>query len=107
LEDGAPAHTSRFDEEFHAVNKIKKMCWPGYSPDISTEEYAWSWIRRLIAKDFEPSRTEKECIAHWEYEWVKLPQETINKWINRIPDVVRQIIKYRGDSYFHEGGEQA
>ena len=73
LEDGAPAYSSRFDTEFLAVSKIKKLCWPGHSPDVNAEEHAWPWIRRYITKDFEPLRTEEECENYWRTEWEKLP----------------------------------
>jgi hypothetical protein len=103
LEDSAPAHISRFDTKFLDVNGIKKLCWPGHSPDVNAEEHAWPWIRRHITNDFEPSRNEDECELQWITEWKKLPQGVINKWIDSIPGVVRQIIAHSGDNSFHDG----
>lgn len=80
------------------------MCWPGHSPDINAEEHAWPWIRRHITKDFPPSRTEAEAEKQWRYEWEKLPIQQINKWIDSIPNVVREIIRQEGDNSFYEGG---
>ncbi|KAF1971047.1 hypothetical protein BU23DRAFT_600576 [Bimuria novae-zelandiae CBS 107.79] len=94
LEDGALAHTSRFDTEFLEVSHIKKLCWPGHSPDVNAEEHAWPWIRRHITKDFDPSRTEDECEVHWRTEWKRIPQKTIKTWIDKTPDVVRKIIQH-------------
>lgn len=103
LEDRAPAHSSKFDEEFLAVKYISKLPWPGHSPDVNAEEHAWPWIRRHITKDFEPSRSKDECKAQWYYEWRELPQDQINTWIDRIPDVVRHILEQEGDNSFHDG----
>lgn len=103
LEDGAPSHTSKIATEFLQVSAITKLEWPGHSPDINAHEHAWPWIRRHITKDFSPSTCEAECRQHWEYEWDQLPIEVINKWIDSIPGVVREIIKHGGNNDFHEG----
>jgi transposase len=103
LEDGAPAHGSKFDAEFLAVSYVAKLPWPGHSPDVNAEEHAWPWIRRHITKDFEPSCTVEECKTHWYMEWRALPQGQIDRWIDGIPDVVRKIIEQWGDNSFHDG----
>ena len=40
LEDGAPAYISRFDQEFLSLLEVKKMLWPGNSPDCNAIEHA-------------------------------------------------------------------
>lgn len=104
LEDGAPAHKSRIAMEYIEVSHIEKLPWPGHSPDINAEEHAWPWMRRHVTKDFSPSTCEDECRYQWAYEWHQIPQEVINKWIDSIPNVVRNIIKHHGDNCFHDGG---
>ncbi|KAF1973244.1 hypothetical protein BU23DRAFT_361915, partial [Bimuria novae-zelandiae CBS 107.79] len=98
LEDGAPAHQARISLEYLEVSHIQKLPWPGHSPDVNAEEHAWPWIRRHITQDFMPSTCEEQCRFQWSNEWENLPQHLMNKWIDGIPEVIRQIIKYGGDN---------
>jgi len=103
LEDGAPAHSSKIATEFLEVLKIEKILWVSNLLDLNAAEHAWPWIRRHITKDFGLLTCEKSCRFQWEYEWEELPIDVINDWIDAIPDVVRKIIKYKGNNDFHEG----
>ncbi|RMZ66319.1 Transposable element Tcb2 transposase [Pyrenophora seminiperda CCB06] len=60
--------------------------------------------RRQITRYYQPSTTVEECKSQWKYEWDILPQATINKWIDGIPEVVRRIISHGGKNNFHSGG---
>jgi hypothetical protein len=104
LEDGVPAHSSRIANDYLTTEQVDKLSWPGHSPDINASEHAWPWTRRHITKDFYPSNTAEECKQQWKYEWERMPQEVINKWIDAIPDVVRKIILHGGKNDFHDGG---
>jgi len=101
LEDCAPAHISKFDTEYMSLNDIKKLLWPSNSPDINASEHAWSYMRRHITRDYPTSTTKEQCAQQWRDEWEKLPQEQIDAWIDRIPDVIRQIIAQKGGNNFH------
>ncbi|KAK7177463.1 hypothetical protein PSPO01_16491 [Paraphaeosphaeria sporulosa] len=79
------------------------MEWPGHSPDVNASEHAWPWIRRHITKEMPQSTCEEECRQQWEEQWNNLPQEHINKWIDHVAEVVRQIIKHHGDNDFRDG----
>ncbi|KAK7178253.1 cAMP-regulated phosphoprotein family protein [Paraphaeosphaeria sporulosa] len=83
--------------------QIERMEWPGHSPDVNASEHAWPWIRRHITKEMPQSTCEEECRQQWEEQWNNLPQEQINKWIDHVAEVVRQIIKHHGDNDFHDG----
>jgi len=101
LEDCAPAHVLRFDTEYMDLNDIKKLLWPSNSPDLNASEHAWSYMRRHISRDYSTSTTREECARQWRDQWEKLPQERIDAWIDRIPDVIRQIIAQKGGNNFH------
>ena len=101
LEDGAPAHVSKFDIEYMEMNGIKKLLWPANSPDINASEHAWSYMRYHISRDYPTSTTREQCAQQWRDEWERLPQEQIDAWIDRIPNVIRQIIAQKGDNNFH------
>lgn len=101
LEDGAPAHVSKFDTEYMHTNGINKLLWPGNSPDINASEHAWSYMRYHISRDYPTSTTKDQCAQQWREEWERLPQEQIDAWIDRIPDVIRQILAQKGGNNFH------
>lgn len=50
MEDGAPAHTSKYNREVFEAWKIQKLLWPPKSPDLNAIEHAWAWIRRSLGK---------------------------------------------------------
>ena len=67
-------------------------------------EQIWKYIRKQIRKrrlTGEYPKNEKEMWVAWEEEWVKVLQEVINMWIERMDDVCGKIIKYKGDNCFH------
>lgn len=102
LEDGAPAHTSRFDKEFYIKTGLCKLLWPSHSPDINAAEHAWPWLRKEISFNFTPSTTEQEATDQWIKAWEEhTPISKINRWITRIPNKVRKIIQQEGDNCFH------
>jgi hypothetical protein len=102
LEDGAPPHKSRISNDYLDVHFIEKISWPGHSPDVNASEHAWPWQRRYITRNNKtPSRNEAEVIQHWEDAWEALPIEVINGWVDRIPEVVRRIIRHHGKNDFH------
>jgi hypothetical protein len=43
------------------------------------------------------------CIKKRQRSRRRIPQEQIQEWINRIPNVVRNIIAQKGDISFHDG----
>lgn len=50
MEDGAPAHTSKYNREVFEAWEIQKLLWPPKSPDLNAIEHAWAWIRRSLGK---------------------------------------------------------
>lgn len=101
MEDGAPAHNSKFDKEFMSLKAVIKMLWPANSPDANAIEHVWPWIRQHITGEFPVSTTEAQCEAQWRAQWDKLDVDTIDRWIERIPDIIRQIIAHNGGNDFH------
>lgn len=97
LEDGAPAHKSRIATVFLEVS------WPGHGPDVNAKEHALPWIRHRLTKDFTPSTCADEYCKQWAHKWEQVPRKAINKEIDGIPDVVRDIIKHHGENYIRDG----
>ncbi|KAF2825263.1 hypothetical protein CC86DRAFT_456492 [Ophiobolus disseminans] len=101
LEDGAPAHKSRIANDYLTVEKISKIWWAGHSPDVNATEHAWLVMRKHVTKDFTLSYTEEGCERQWIQAWDDLSIESINKWVDHVPEVVRKILRNHGNNNFH------
>lgn len=101
LEDGAPAHKSRIANDYLTVEKISKIWWAGHSPDVNATEHAWPIMRKHVTKQFTPSRTEQQCEQQWIAAWEALPIESINEWVDHVPEMVRRILRNHGNNNFH------
>jgi transposase len=81
---------------------VRRLPWPGNSPDLNMIEPAWPWLKRCTTKKGAPA-TRKEAIARWEQAWNDLPQEQIQRWIERIPRHVQKVIELVGGNEYVEG----
>ena len=82
--------------------QVKRMIWPGNSPDLNAIEPSWWWMKRTTtAKGAPPSN--KELERSWLQSWDDLPQEEIQRWIERIPHHIKEIIRLEGGNEYPEG----
>ena len=82
--------------------KIKRLLWPGNSPDLNTIESYWLYIKYEIIKKG-TATSKKELVQKWEECWKGLEQERIRRWVERIPIHITEIIKYKGGNEYMEG----
>lgn len=99
--DNAPAHKSKETGRVLTLLEIARVIWPAQSPDLNAIEHAWDYIRAQIRKRKHRPRTDAEVIAAWEEEWLKIPVETINKWVLSIEDALKKCIASGGDNSYH------
>lgn len=101
LSDNAPSHSARLSQEAMNIAEVIRVLMPAGSPDVDAIEHAWPWLRTNITKHMSISKSEEECEQQWYEQWEKLDVDTINKWIDRIPGVIRNILKTGGDNCFN------
>jgi hypothetical protein len=101
-EDKAPSHNHAFQAHFYDLAHVKKMLWPGNSPDLNAIEPTWFWMKRHTTKKG-PPKNRSEAIRKWEKTWEELDQARIREWIERIPHHVQQIIALEGGNEYKEG----
>lgn len=102
MEDKAPAHVHYIQQLLYDKEKIKRLQWPGNSPDINAIEPGWMWMKRNTTKKGAP-KNRAEAIQVWGKWWKDLPQTTIQRWIERIPEHIKEIIRLEGGNEYHEG----
>lgn len=101
-EDKAPAHAHHMQQTLYDLEGVQRLPWCGNSPDLNAIEPAWPWLKRRTTRKGAP-KTRKEAIAKWQQAWDELPQEEIQRWIERIPRHVEEIIRLEGGNEYVEG----
>ena len=105
-EDGARAHWSPHCQAVFDIHKIERLIdLPARSPELNSIEQAWAWIRKdITCKEGRLrgiSSNWQEACNQWMRSWEDLDQDIINKWIDRIPHRLQQIIDAKGGNDFH------
>ena len=101
-EDRAPAHAHQFQQQVYNLFEVKRLVWCPNSPDLNAIEAAWPWMKRRTTKKGAP-KNRQEAIQAWNAAWDELPQEAIQRWIERIPRHVQEVIKLEGGNEYKEG----
>ena len=101
-EDKAPAHISRYQQEVFDFYMIKRLLWPGNSPDLNAIEPTWFWMKRETTKHGALTSNKKLKVA-WIKCWEDMPQEVIQAWIKRIPEYIKEVINQKGNNLYKEG----
>jgi len=82
--DGAPVHRSKEIREF-LQKQDDEQVWleqlPPYAPELNSQEYIWSWLKRHLAN--------RSCNALWEVK--EAVKEAIQQ-LSAFPELVKRII---------------
>lgn len=99
IEDEAGNHTAN-NEWWGICGLHKFLNWPAKSPDLNPVEKAWAWCRQYLRDRNTIFNNRQKAIRGWKAVWRALPQETINDWIKKMPNVLQKIIDHEGDNDF-------
>lgn len=70
------------------------MEWPSQSPDCNPIELLCDHLDRQVRKSCPTSQSDLMRILR--EEWAKIPQTTLEKLIQRLPRICKEIIKNKG-----------
>ncbi|UYV72469.1 K02A2.6-like [Cordylochernes scorpioides] len=91
-QDNARPHTARISQQ--ALQDVRMLPWPPYSPDLSPIEHVWDInVRRLHA--LPQPRSKDELWQMVEREWRAIPQDAIRTLIDSLPRRVAACIAVR------------
>ena len=82
-EDKAPAHSHQYQQQIYDRLTVKRLLWPGNSPDFNPIEKAWPWMKRTATCRGAPTSKaamEKSFINVWKV----LPQRDIHAWLEGV-----------------------
>jgi transposase len=101
-EDGAPSHSSRYQQEVFDLWEIARLLWPPNSPDLNMIEPCWFWMKRHTTKKG-PIISREQLKKEWIKYWEEMPQEKIQAWIERIIVYIKDVIRLEGGNKYKEG----
>ncbi|KJZ69608.1 hypothetical protein HIM_03090 [Hirsutella minnesotensis 3608] len=101
-EDNAAAHTSQRNKELWQERGFVCLTWPPNSPDLSPIEPAWYMLkRRTGSKKALFSRA--QLVTRWHEEWKALPQEKLQRLVERMPGNIQWVLQLKGGNEYKEG----
>ncbi|KAJ3475474.1 hypothetical protein NLG97_g9447 [Lecanicillium saksenae] len=101
-EDKAPSHNHYIQQRIYNSHQVKRLLWPGNSPDLNPIKPTWPYLKRVTTKKGAP-KSRQEAITAWEAAWEELPQSRIQGWIERLPRHVKTIVELKGGNEYKEG----
>lgn len=102
-EDKAPSHSHHVQARIYDLHHVQRLLWCGNSPDLNAIEPVWPLMKRQTTKKGAP-KSRAEGIKVWEKCWRDIPQEKLQRFVERIPVHIQQIISLEGGNEYQEGG---
>lgn len=102
-QDGASAHMSKsmcawlLKKLPKKINFTEKQEWPARSPDLNIIEHLWSILQDRVV--LEQPQTQEELCEVLQEEWWSIPQETIQKLYDGIPERMRRCRAAQGGRF--------
>lgn len=103
LNDSARPHRTKKITEWHQINNVNKIAWPGNSPDLNLIENLWGIIKKKLNR-LESSNKQK-IIENIKRIWYGgLDEATIQNLAISIPDNIQQSLKNKGTNRVFKTG---
>ncbi|KAJ5941766.1 hypothetical protein N7516_001934 [Penicillium verrucosum] len=64
-EDKAPSHSHHFQQRIFEISEVKRLIWPGNSPDLNMIEPCWFHLKRETTKKG-AAKNRKDAIRAWQ-----------------------------------------
>ncbi|KAF5353056.1 hypothetical protein D9758_008811 [Tetrapyrgos nigripes] len=95
-QDGTLSHTAKSMKKWLRDHGITLFPHPPSSPDISPIKCVWHELKKLVrAREHPPTLTEG-LIAAVKEAWDMIAVEDIDKYVNRMDDIVDAVLKAKG-----------
>lgn len=79
-----------------AINRVKLVNPPPYSPDFNPIEHLWSFVKsRLKGKKFD---SKAALWIHIQRLWSTIPKDLLENLVNSMPKRLQEVVKAKGGS---------
>ena len=95
MQDGAPCHRCKIVTDFLKRNKIKKLDWPGNSPDLNPIENLWMILKDKVAEK-QPTSLENLKSAIREVWTKEITPEYCQHLVSSMPRRIKAVIAKKG-----------
>jgi len=98
-EDNAPSHASHWNRKFWKESNVQLMYWPPNSPDLSAIEPPWKYLKWKQGIIW----SRKKLLHIWKENWKHMPQEKLQRFVERIQGNIEWVIRLKGGNEYREG----
>jgi len=102
VEDGAGCHKHWYVQLVYSLEAVKRLVWCGNSPDLNAIEPVWARMKRDTTKKGAP-QSRAEGIRKWNKSWEEVPQEVLQRYVDRIREHIKRVIECEGGNEYEEG----
>lgn len=95
-QDGAASHRAKLTKQWFAEEKIPLLFHPANSPDVSPIQPCWHELKKGLRSLEHPPTTLATLSAAVHAVWNALPIEDVDKYVNRMGDIVEAVLKAKG-----------
>ena len=97
LDDSARPHRTKKIIEWHQSNNIKKIHWPGNSPDLNPIENLWAILKSKLRR--KRNLNKRELISNIVKVWFhEIPIEIFQNLSNSMPKRLKKVLDNKGYS---------
>ena len=92
--DNDPKHRSAIVTNWLNRERIERIVWPSFSPDMNPIEHLWDEIERRMKK--EQPKNERELREALMRVWEGIGKDVAKKLVNSVPNRLNGLIRMKG-----------
>ncbi|MBW0494444.1 hypothetical protein O181_034159 [Austropuccinia psidii MF-1] len=95
MEDSALIHTAIASQQWREENRIRKLVWPAYSPDLNPIRNLWFKMKYVVTNLFNPKRMDELTFAV-NAVWETLPFDHVEALLLSLPARMQMVVDQNG-----------
>lgn len=92
--DNDPKHRSAIVTNWLNRNRVERLSWPSFSPDLNPIEHLWDEVERRLKK--KQPKNQNELRSHLTEIWHGIELPVLKKLVDSVPSRLNEVIRVRG-----------